>query len=48
MSAVDRLNAENGRGTVMFAASGIRRGWKLRSELRSPRYTTCWDELLRV
>ena len=48
MQAVDRLNAEWGRETVRVAASGIHRGWKLRSDRKSPRYTTDWDELLHV
>jgi DNA polymerase V len=48
MRAVDRLNRHFGRGTVTFAAAGIRRPWKLRSAFLSPRYTTRWDELLRV
>ena len=37
-----------GRDTVTFAASGIRRAWRLRREHVSPRFTTCWDELLTV
>ena len=48
MRAVDALNRRYGRDTVTFAASGRRRGWKLRSEFLSPRYTTRWDELLLV
>jgi DNA polymerase V len=48
MRAVDRLNAEHGRDAVRLAASGVRQGWGLRAERRSPRYTTDWDELLRV
>jgi hypothetical protein len=44
---VDRLNTRFGRDTVAFAAAG-RRPWKLRREFLSPRYTTAWDELLRV
>lgn len=48
MRAVDRLNATNGQGTLQFAASGVHRGWKLRCEQRSPRYTTNWGELLVV
>jgi DNA polymerase V len=48
MRAVDALNRRYGRDTVTFAASGRRRGWKLRSEFLSPRYTTSWDELLLV
>lgn len=48
MKALDQLNAEWGRETVKFAASGLERKWKLRSEQRSPRYTTDWDDLLKV
>ncbi len=48
MQAVGRLNARYGRGTVFPAAMGIERGWKLRAEHRSPRYTTHLDELPRV
>ena len=48
MRAVDALNRRFGRDTVSFAAAGRRRGWKLRSEFLSKRFTTNWDELLRV
>ncbi len=48
MRAVDRINAGHGRDTMRLAASGIRRGWSLRAERRSPRYTTDWDEILCV
>lgn len=48
MATLDKLNADHGRGTVRFAASGIKQGWKLRCEQRSPRYTTEWAELLSV
>jgi DNA polymerase V len=48
MRAVDALNRRFGRDTVIFAAAGARRAWKLGSAFLSPRYTTRWDELLRV
>jgi DNA polymerase V len=48
MRAVDALNRRFGRDTVSFAASGRRRAWKMRSASISPRFTTNWDELLRV
>jgi DNA polymerase V len=44
-AALDTINAEWGTGTVKFAAEGVARGWKPKSERRSPRYTTRWDEL---
>lgn len=48
MRMLDRVNREWGRGTVNMAACGIRKGWSMRAEHLSPRYTTRWDELLRV
>jgi DNA polymerase V len=48
MRVVDVLNRRFGRDTVTFAAAGAQRAWKLGSAFLSPRYTTRWDELLRV
>ena len=48
MCAIDVLNRRFGRDTISFAAAGRRRAWKLRSEFLSRRFTTNWDELLRV
>jgi DNA polymerase V len=48
MRALDTLNGRYGRDTMTFAASGAQRPWKLRSGMLSPRYTTSWEELLRV
>ena len=48
MSVIDSLNKRYGNGTIRFASEGIRQDWKMRSNLRSPRYTSCWDELLVV
>ena len=48
MRAMDALNARFGRDTVAFAATGTRRAWEMRREFMSPRYSTRWEELLRV
>jgi len=48
MAMLDGINARYGRGTLRYAATGTRHGWDLRAEKRSPRYTTEWDELLKV
>ncbi|MFQ5570972.1 MAG: Y-family DNA polymerase [Rhodothermales bacterium] len=46
MAAVDGVNRRWGRGTVFFGASGTgRRRWLMKQVLRSPRYTTRWDEV---
>jgi len=48
MGLVDRVNRSHGPDTLFFGAQGVTREWKMRCGLRSPRYTTQWDELLRV
>ncbi|MGM0832451.1 MAG: Y-family DNA polymerase [Pseudomonadota bacterium] len=48
MSTVDKLNRELGRGTVQLGLSRQGNAWTLRSERRTPRYTTKWKELLSV
>lgn len=40
----DELNARYGRETVRLAASGVRRRWKLKADMRSPCYTTAWSD----
>ncbi len=48
MALVDRINKDHGPDTLFFGAQGVAREWKMRCGSRSPRYTTQWDELLRV
>jgi len=48
MELVDRINQDHGPDTLFFGAQGVNREWKMRCGSRSPRYTTQWDELLRV
>ncbi|MCH4564196.1 Y-family DNA polymerase [Halomonas sp. EGI 63088] len=48
MATVDRLNREMGRDTVRFGLPGKDNAWALRCERRTSRYTTRWDELMRV
>ena len=45
MSVMDAINARWGRGTARSSATGVTQRWAMRSENRSPRYTTRWDEL---
>lgn len=45
---LDRLNQRYGQDTVFMASAGLggaRRVWSMKQEHRSPRYTTCWEEL---
>lgn len=48
MQTVDRINRRMGAGTLRYAAAGYKQCWQTRAEQRTPRYTTCWDELLTL
>ncbi len=48
MEIIDSLNRRYGSGTIRFASEGMRQEWKMKTDMRSPRYTTRWDELLVV
>jgi DNA polymerase V len=45
MQSVDELNTRYGRGMLRFAAEDLADKWQPIRKLRSPRYTTEWDEL---
>ena len=40
MDALDAINGKFGTWTAVTATQGFRREWKLRSEMRSPAWTT--------
>lgn len=48
MRTFDEINAQFGRETIRLAVTGTTRAWKMKQARRSPRYTTRWQELLRV
>ena len=48
MDMIDNINFSQRNDVLKFAASGTTRDWKMRQELRSPRYTTRWEELYEV
>ena len=54
MQALDAVNARYGQGALQVASAGVQQAqeptpaWQMRQQRRSPRYTTRWDELLRV
>ena len=45
MTALDAVNARFGKKTLVLASEGMSRSWQLRSEYRSPRYTTRISDL---
>jgi DNA polymerase V len=48
MDMLDNINFSMRDDVLKFAASGTKRNWKMRMEMRSPRYTTRWEELFEV
>jgi DNA polymerase V len=48
MQALDTVNKRWGRNTLFYAASGIKKEWRMRRERKSPSYTTRIAELLKV
>lgn len=48
MAAMDAVNQQFGKGTLRTGASGTVRRWSMKAGNRSPRYTTCWNELPEV
>ncbi len=48
MEALDRINADFGRGTLVYAGSGLSRDWKAVSSMESPHFTTDWRQVMKV
>lgn len=42
---VDEVNKKMGSNTLFYAATGINRKWRTRADMRTPKYTTDWDQL---
>jgi DNA polymerase V len=45
MGALDQVNSRFGKKTLVLASEGMKRPWQLRSDHRSPRYTTRLTDL---
>ncbi|MCC7402014.1 MAG: Y-family DNA polymerase [Chitinophagaceae bacterium] len=48
MTAIDNINFSMRDDLVKYVATGLKRNWKMRQQLRSKRYTTRWDELFEI
>ncbi len=54
MRAIDAINQRHGAGSLRTASMLVAgstqapRSWTMRQQRRSPRYTSCWDELAQV
>ena len=48
MKSLDAINSKIGKGAVKFGSEGFDKKWIMKSEKRSPDYTSDWDDLIRV
>ncbi|UMM63135.1 Y-family DNA polymerase [Aristophania vespae] len=48
MQVLDDINARYGRGTLRPSSTALRPSWGARSAMRSPRYTTHLDEIVKA
>lgn len=48
MSIFDAVNYKYGRHTLYLAAEGAVKPWSMKQEMKSPSYTTQWNDLARV
>jgi DNA polymerase V len=48
MNVIDNMNAAYRNDILKFGTTGTQKNWKMRSERRSKRYTTRWEELCLV
>ncbi|HAU1766423.1 TPA: Y-family DNA polymerase [Legionella pneumophila] len=48
MSVLNRVNQKYGRSTIRLAAEGYSKPWDMRTELKSPAYTTRWSDVPKV
>ena len=45
VDALEEVAARYGESSAFLAAQGMRRSWSMKRQSRTPRYTTCWDEI---
>lgn len=45
MKAIDEINEKIGKGTVFSGKEGTNQSWHMKSDFRSPRYSTNWKEI---
>ncbi len=48
MIALDKLNRRYGKHTVYFASEDLGNAWQPKSGIKTPRYTTRWNELPKI
>ena len=48
MTVLDAINQAHGRHSIRYASQGLSARWQMRQQLKSPAYTTRWQEIPTV
>ncbi len=48
LQSIDSIINRYGKSSIFLAGQGLKRNWRVKSDMVSPRYTTSWDELVSV
>lgn len=48
MKVVDAINKQYGRDILHTAAEGIEKTWKMKQQMCSAKFTTCWNGLIKI
>lgn len=48
MQTLSKMKSRFGTGSIHVGYSSLESGWQMKQQYRSPRYTTCWHELLSI
>jgi DNA polymerase V len=48
MGAFQKIKQRFGIEAIQFASEGLQKSWKAKKGLRSPLYTTCWEDILTI
>jgi len=48
MQVLDNINHRSGSGSAFFLSQGIQQKWKMQRNMKSPSYTTCWQDLPQI
>lgn len=48
MNCLDSINQRYGKDTLKFASLGFNKNWAMRANSRSPNYTSCWQDIIKL
>lgn len=48
MKTIDKINKKHQRHTIRILSRGFKKEWNMKRERLSPRYTTNWNEILKI